>query len=55
MMGRGFGRGIDWDITDRLFQKGLIENPASKAKSLILTDQGLELAKRALEELFGKR
>ena len=47
-------KGIDWDITDRLFQKGLIENPASKAKSLVLTEQGLELAKRALEEQFGK-
>ena len=47
-------KGIGWDITDRLFQKGLIENPASKAKSLVLTKQGLELAKRALEEQFGK-
>ncbi len=47
-------KGIDWDITDRLFKKGLIENPASKAKSLVLTEQGLELAKRALKEQFGK-
>ena len=45
---------IDWDITGRLFEKGLIENPASKAKSLVVTEQGLELAKRALEEQFGK-
>ncbi len=47
-------KGIDWDITDRLFNKGLIDNPASKAKSLVLTEQGLEQAKRALEEQFGK-
>ncbi|MEL6569771.1 MAG: DUF6429 family protein [Pseudomonadota bacterium] len=47
-------KGVDWDVTDRLFQKGLIENPAGKTKSLILTEQGLELAKRALEEQFGK-
>lgn len=46
-------KGMDWEITDRLFEKGLIENPASKAKSLVLTEQGLELAKRALEEQFG--
>ena len=47
-------KGIEWDITDRLFQKGLIENPANKAKSLVLTDQGLEQAKRVPEEQFGK-
>ena len=46
-------KGIDWDITDRLFQKVLIENPAGKAKSLVLTEQCVELAKRALEEQFG--
>ena len=47
-------KGIGWDITDRLYQKGLIENPESKAKSIVLTQQGLELAKRVLEEQFGK-
>ena len=47
-------KGIDWDITDRLFQKDLIENPTNKAKSLVLTEQGLELAKRAMEDQFGK-
>ena len=46
-------KGMDWEITDRLFEKGLIENPASKAKSLVLTEQVLKLAKRALEEQFG--
>ncbi|TIQ82601.1 MAG: hypothetical protein E5X44_30465, partial [Mesorhizobium sp.] len=33
---------------DRLHQKGLIANPANKAKSVILTDEGL----RRAEELF---
>ncbi len=47
-------KGIEWDITDRHYQKGLVENPAGKAKSLVLTEQCLELAKRALEEQFGK-
>ncbi len=47
-------KGIDWDITDRLYQKGLIENPAGRAKSLVLTEQGFELAKHALEEQFSK-
>jgi len=47
-------KAIDWEITDRLYAKGLIENPASRAKSLVLTEQGLELARSSLEELFGK-
>lgn len=47
-------KAIDWDITDRLFENGLIEYPASKTKSLVLTRQGLELTKRTLEEQFGK-
>ena len=47
-------KGVDWDITDRRNQKGLIGILARKAKSLVLTEQGLELAKRALEEQFGK-
>ncbi len=47
-------KGIDWEITDRLNEKGLIENPANRAKSLVLTARGLESAKAALEELFSK-
>lgn len=47
-------KGIDWEITDRLYAKGLIENPANRAKSLVLTEQGLELARSSLEELFAK-
>ncbi len=47
-------KGIEWEITDRLYAKGLIENPANRAKSLVLTEQGLELARASLEELFGK-
>ena len=41
-------KGFDWDVLDRLHQKGLIANPAGKAKSLVLSDEGL----RRSEELF---
>jgi hypothetical protein len=41
-------KNFDWDTTDRLFKKGLIADPAGKAKSLVLTDEGL----RRSEELF---
>jgi hypothetical protein len=41
-------KSFDWAATDRLFQKGLICAPAHKAKSVVLTDEGL----RKTEELF---
>ena len=48
-------KGLDWEITDRLFQKGFIDDPANKAKSVCFTEEGLKRAERLLEELFGKR
>ncbi|MBB3914316.1 DUF6429 family protein [Rhizobium fabae] len=41
-------KGFDWDVMDRLHRKGLIEDPAGKAKSVVLSDEGL----RRSEELF---
>ncbi len=52
--GRRVWKGIDWAITDRLYEKGLIENPAGRAKSLALTDAGLALARSALEDMFAE-
>jgi len=37
-------KGFDWDALARLHRKGLIDNPASKAKSLVLSDEGLTRA-----------
>jgi hypothetical protein len=47
-------KGFDWEAMHRLQEKGYITDPHGKAKSVILTDQGLERAKRLLESLFGK-
>jgi hypothetical protein len=47
-------KGFDWDVMDRLHQAGYITDPRSKAKSVVFTDEGLERARRLLEELFGK-
>ncbi|MBY4606328.1 DUF6429 family protein [Rhizobium sp. 9T] len=41
-------KGFDWDAMDRLYKKGLIANPAGKAKSVVLSDEGLQRS----EELF---
>ena len=44
----------DWDAMDRLHEKGLIGNPVSKAKSVVLTAQGIAEAKRLFARLFGR-
>jgi len=45
-------KGLDWAITDRLHEKGLIENPIGKAKSLVLTEHGVVRAELILEKFF---
>jgi len=48
-------KSFDWDAMDRLHEKGYISNPQSKAKSVVLTEEGLERAQKLLAALFGKR
>lgn len=45
-------KGHDWDALNRLHRKGLIENPVGKAKSVVLTDQGLAESERLFRKLF---
>jgi len=45
-------KGLDWDITDRLYDKGLIHDPRNKAKSIRFTPEGVERAERVFRELF---
>lgn len=45
-------KGLSWEITDRLHAKGLLDNPANKAKSVIFTEEGLQAAERACRRLF---
>ena len=45
-------KGFDWNALDRLHEKGLIANPASKAKSVVLTEEGLRRAKELFRTLF---
>jgi hypothetical protein len=46
-------KSFDWDVMDRLHEKGYIGNPVGKAKSVVLTDEGLRESERLLEALFG--
>jgi hypothetical protein len=48
-------KGFDWDAMDRLHEKGMISNPASKAKSVVFTEEGLREAERLFKELFAAR
>jgi len=45
-------KSFDWDATDRLHRKGLISNPATKAKSVVFTEEGLREAEDAFRRLF---
>jgi len=45
-------KGMPWEATDRLFEKGLIGDPKSKAKSVVLTEEGQRAAEEAFRRLF---
>ena len=47
-------KGHDWDALDRLYRKGMIDNPVGKAKSVVLTDEGLSESKRLFRKLFAR-
>jgi Domain of unknown function (DUF6429) len=46
-------KGVDWETLDRLYEKGWIENPRSKAKSVVLTEEGLANSARLFQQYFG--
>jgi hypothetical protein len=46
---------MDWDVLGRLHEKGMIDNPVGKVKSVVFTQEGLERAKAMCEALFGKK
>ncbi|HUL36521.1 MAG TPA: DUF6429 family protein [Thermodesulfobacteriota bacterium] len=47
-------KGFDFDVMDRLFEKGYILDPRNKTKSVILTEKGLEKSKELFTKLFTK-
>lgn len=46
-------KGFDWDVLNRLHEKGLIDDPKNKAKSVALTEEGLAESARLFEKHFG--
>ena len=47
-------KGFDWDTLKRLHEKRLIANPGGKAKSVVLTPNGLRESERLFNKLFTK-
>jgi hypothetical protein len=47
-------KGFDWDVLGRLHDKGMIDDPVGKVKSVVFTDEGLTRAKKLFEEMFEK-
>ena len=45
-------KSFDWDALSRLHEKGLIQDPVNKAKSVVLTPTGVEEAERLFNKLF---
>lgn len=48
-------KAFDWDIMARLHQKGLIDNPVNKSKSLLLTNEGLRRSEELFQRLFTRK
>ncbi len=45
-------KGFDWDVLNRLYEKGFICDPVNKTKSVIFTDEGLRESERLFKQHF---
>ena len=48
-------KSFDWDALNRLHEKGYISNPVGKAKSVLLTEEGLRESERLFYKFFAKK
>ncbi len=47
-------KSFDWDAMDRLYEKGLISDPQSKAKSVVFTEKGFAKSASLFQQHFSK-
>jgi len=47
-------KSFDWDTMNRLHEKGFISDPVGKAKSVLLSERGLEESERLFTKYFAK-
>ena len=45
-------KGLPWSVMDSLHRKGFITDPATKAKSVCLAEEGAKLSAELFEKLF---
>ena len=45
-------KGFDWDALKRLHDKGMIADPVNRAKSVVLSEEGLQRAEALFQSLF---
>jgi hypothetical protein len=50
--GRRAWKSLPWSVMDALHQKGYISDPATKNKSVWLSEEGARLSKELFERLF---
>ena len=48
-------KSFDWETLDRLHEKGLIDNPVNKTKSIVFTNSGLQKSEELFKQLFTKK
>lgn len=48
-------KGFDWDTLNRLHEKGLIDNPVGKAKSVSFSEEGYEKSREFFHRFFEKQ
>ncbi|MFB3893138.1 MAG: DUF6429 family protein [Phycisphaerae bacterium] len=47
-------KGFDWDTMNRLCEKGYISEPRGKAKSVVMSEEGLKRSEELFKKLFCK-
>jgi hypothetical protein len=45
-------KGMDWSVLERLHRKGLIHDQVSRAKSVVLSDEGLRWSETLFQRFF---
>jgi hypothetical protein len=45
-------KGMDWDVLGRLHDKGMIDDPVGKVKSVVFTEEGLRRSRELFEKMF---
>ncbi len=47
-------KGFDWETMNRLYEKGFISDPKSKAKSVVLSEEGFKRSEELFKKLFSQ-